>query len=200
MKSPLNYQITENQSGGLTVFNCVSFLFDRDEMPLEFLRIMASYSLGCYDEFGNLAKPEFYENLLFFASSWLNDYAKDKRIPLKTKYLTRDDVNLLEIRKCLLAGGCVALKTFRRGTHYVTVTGMDNDEMFIFDPYFRPEGTFKDSSGIKIIMDKPFYYNRKIKIEKFISEQKSELVLGSVPEREAVLFFRNNAVLEREFD
>lgn len=200
MKSPLMYQQIEQSSGGITVLNCVSFLFDREEMPLEFFKIMASYSISCFDSEGNLTNSDFYDNLLLFASSWINKYAKEKHIPLSAKYLSGDNVNLLEIKKCLIAGGCVDLKTYRRGNHFVTITKMDDEFIYIFDPYFREDGAYKQDSGIEIISNKPFYYNRKVRIEKFISEQKTELVLGATRSREAVLFYRNDAVLQREFD
>ena len=199
MKSPLMYQMTEETSGDVAVYNCISYLFEREEMPLEFLNMMASYSVSCYDEDGILSNKDFYENFLFFTSSWIDDYAKEKHIPLSSKYLSGDDVNLLTIRRCLIAGGCVDLKTFRRGRHYVTITGMDDEYMFIFDPYFRPDESYRPQTGIEVVLDKPFEYNRKVKIEKFIEEHKAELCLGDKDDREAVFFYNNNAVLQREF-
>lgn len=201
MKSPLMYQMTEDTCGGVAIFNCVSFLFDRDEMPLEFLNIMASYSVGCYDDDGELSNKDFYENILFFASSWLKDYAKEKHIHLKAVRLLGERVNLLRIRNCLLNGGCVDLKTTRRGkTHYVVITHMDDDYMYIFDPYFKPLNAYDGNENIEVILDKPFYYNRKVKIEHFIRETRAEYTLGNEETREAVLFYRDNAVLQREFD
>ena len=199
MKSPLMYQMTETTTGDIAVYNCISYLFDREEMPSEFLNIMASYSVGCYDEDGNLSNKDFYDNFLFFASSWIADYAKEKHIPLSSRYLSGDDVNLLTIRNCLLAGGCVDLKTTRRGRHYISITRMDDEYMYIFDPYFKPEGAYKPQNGIEVVLDRPFEYNRKVKIEKFIQENKSELNLGVKSEREAVFFYNNRAVLQREF-
>lgn len=200
MRSPLMYQQIENSSGGITILNCVSFLFDREEMPLEFLKIMSTYSLACFDDQGKLEKSDFYDNILLFASSWLNKYGKGKHIPLTAKYLKGEDVNLLEIKKCLISGGCVDLKTYRHGVHHVMITKMDEENIYIFDPYFRADGAFKKDSGVEIVSNKPFYYNRKVRLERFIQNQKIELALGSVDSREAVLFFRNDATMQREFD
>lgn len=199
MKSPLMYQMIENSGGETAVYNCLSYLFDREEMPLEFVKIMTSYATGCYDEFGRLENREFCENLLFFTASWLVDYAKEKHIPLVAKYLTKDDVNLLEIRRCLLAGGCVDLKTERNGKHYITITKMDDTYIYAFDPYYKPIGSFKPQLGVEVVNDKPFEYNRKILIEKFISEKPTEYTLGIENFREAILFNRNDIILEREF-
>ena len=168
-------------------------------MPLEFLNILASYSVSCYDDDGNLANKEFCDNFMFFVSSWIADYAKEKHIPLSSRYLSGEDVNLLTIRKCLLVGGCVDLKTTRRGRHFVTITSMDDEYMYIFDPYFRPDESYRPQTGIEVVLDRPFEYNRKVKIEKFIQEHKTELSLGEKSEREAIFFYNNNAVLQREF-
>ena len=198
MKSPLMYQLTDKSAGEVSVFNSISFLFDREEMPLEFLRIMGSYAVSCYDSDGYPTNAEFCNNLLFFVSSWINDYAKEKHIPLFLKYLTKDDVNLLEIRKCLLAGGCVDLKTYKNGKHYVTITKMDDEYIYAFDPFYKSE-IIRSVNGIEVINNEPFNYNRRILIERFISEKLGEFTLGPEEHREAVLFFRNDIIPQREF-
>lgn len=199
MKSPLMYQLSECNAGETAVFNCLSFLFDRSEMPLEFIKIMSSYSVGCYDDSGALENGAFCDNLLFFAASWLEDYAKEKNIPLIAKYISADDVNLLEIRKCLLAGGCVDLKTEKDGKHYITITKMDDRYIYAFDPYYKSVGEFKPAVGVEIVNDKPFLYNRKILIERFVSEKPLEFTLGIEKYREAILFYRKDSIKEREF-
>ncbi len=199
MKSPLMYQLTETTCGDVAIYNCISYLFDREAMPLELLHILGSYTIGCLDDEGNLSNKEFCDNFMYFISSWIKGFAKEKHIPLKAEYLTRDDVNLLTIRHCLLEGGCIALKTMRRGRHYVTITGMDDEDMFIFDPYFKAEGSYRPEQGIEVVNDKPFQYNRKVKIEVFIQEHKKELVLGERLSREAILFYKDDAILQREF-
>ena len=40
MKSPLQYQMSESDFGRVSLLNCISYLFDREEMPLEFVKIM----------------------------------------------------------------------------------------------------------------------------------------------------------------
>lgn len=198
MKSPLLYQMTEKSAGETSIFNCLTFLFDREEMPLEFLKIMRSFSISCYDEDGLPTNEEFCDNLLFFSASWINDYAKEKNIPLVAKYLNKDEVNLLEIRKCLLVGGCVSLKVSRNGKHFITITKMDDDYIYAFDPFYKPE-ILRPIKAVEIVNDKPFNYNRKILIENFISEKATEYTLGPENLREAVLFYRNDIIPEREF-
>lgn len=199
MKNPLMYQMTEESCGIEAVFNCLNYLFEREEMPTEFLKLMSSFAVSCYDDMGLPTNKEFCDSLLFFTASWVHDFAKEKHIPLATKYLQGEDVNLLEIRKCLNAGGCVDLKTYREGTHYVTIVNMDSDFMYIFDPYFQPHKKANPQTGIDVMNNVNLPYNRRVKIENFISETKSELCLGPEEDREAVLFYRNNAMMQREF-
>lgn len=199
MKNPLMSQLTERSCGATAIFNCVSFLFEREEMPTAFLKIMASYSVSCYDDLGLPTNKEFCDNILFFTSSWLHDYSKERRIPLIADYLTGSDVNLLSIRNCLSDGGCVCLKTFRQGKHFVTVTNMDNEYMYIFDPYFQQPTLNKNINNISVVNVENLTYNRKIRLGYFISTKNIELCLGPEDDREAVLFYRNNAMLEREF-
>lgn len=198
MKNPLMYQMTENAGGELSIFNCISYLFDREEMPLEFLKIMGSFAISCYDDLGLLENNKFSDNLLFFSASWISDYAKEKNIPLVAKHLTREDVNLLEIRKCLLAGGCVSLKVSRGKKHYISLTQMDDEYIYAFDSFYKPS-ILRPAPGVEIVNNMPFRYNRKILIEKFISDKASEFSLGPENLREAVLFYRNDIIPEREF-
>ena len=198
MKNPLMYQLTEKTAGETSVFNCISYLFDREETPLEFLKIMRSFAISCYNEDGLPNNKEFCDNLLFFCASWISDYAKEKNIPLVAKYLNHYDVNLLEIRKCLLVGGCVDLKVSRNGNHFITITKMDDLYIYAFDPFYKPS-ILRPASGVEIVNDEPFQYNRKILIEKFISEKATEFSLGPEITREAVLFYRNDMIPEREF-
>lgn len=199
MRNPLMYQMTEESCGVEAVFNCIIYLFDREEMPTEFIKLMATYGLSCLDEIGLPTNKDFCDSLLYFTSSWIRDFAKEKHIPLKSRYLQGEEVNLLEIRKCLNAGGCVDLKTYRDGVHYVTIVNMDSEFMYIFDPYFQPHKSKSGQAGIDIINNPNLPYNRRVKIENFILEIKSELCLGEVDDREAVFIYRNNAILQREF-
>ena len=201
MKTPLRYQMVERDSGETSLCNCLSFLFERDEMPLELLKMISAYSNSCYDKFGNLENNELSRHFMYYTAGWIRTFAKEKKIPLVAKYYVGEDVDLLKIRKCLLSGGCVNLKAHRQGArHFVTITNMDDEYMYIFDPYLRLNGYYLANSGIAIANDNPFSFNRKVRIEHFISENRVELALGPEEEREAILLVRDDAILQREFD
>ena len=71
--------------------------------------------------------------------------------------------------------------------------------IYAFDPYYKAAGAFAPVLGVEVVNDKPFIYNRKILIEKFISEKPLEYTLGIEKFREAILFYRTDSILEREF-
>lgn len=198
MKTPLIYQLTEESCGEVAIFNCMSFLFEREEMPTSFLKIMASFSVGCYDEQGFPTHAEFCDNLLFFASSWLKDFSKSQYVPLNATYLLREDVDLSRIRNCIQDGGCVCMKSHEAGCNYVAITGIDDDYVYIFDSYFRETTSSREDRDYDVVNNPDLSYNRRVKIDDFISESKSGFCLGPENLREAILFRRINPVLQRE--
>ena len=198
MKSPLRYQISESDCGSVSLTNCITYLFEREEMPVELIRAISIYSLDCYDIKGVL-DPSTGRNLVYSVSRWASSFAEQKRIPLKCSYLKGDRVTIYSIVDCLKVGGCVNLRTFRDGFyHYVMITAFDGDYVYIFDPYFCSSYQYKDNKDIQVIQDNPYAFNRRVKIEYFLSEKKVELALGPVASREVALLYRNDITQERE--
>ena len=198
MKSPLRYQITEYDCGSVSMINCLTYLFEREEIPVELVRIILAYTLDCYDDRGNLSDTESRKQMMLVISKWIYQYAEQRRIPVRCKYIKGVDVNLLKIRSCLLLGGCVNLKTYSHGEHFVTITNMDNEYIYLFDPYYKPKNSYPADGNVQIIDDAPHYFNRRVKLEQFISDKKLEFALGPENLREAQLFFRNDILLQRE--
>lgn len=56
MKVPLRFQITEFDCGTVSSLNAFSYLFDRKEIPAELVKVIYSYTLDCYDEYGNIGQ------------------------------------------------------------------------------------------------------------------------------------------------
>lgn len=197
MKSPLRYQLTEFECGSVSLLNCLSYLFEREEMPAELVRAVSIYSLDSYDERGRLDLTSS-RNVSYSVARWVTQIAKQKNIPLKCSYLKADMVTIYAIVDCLKKGGCVSLRTYRDGEkHFVTVTAVDNEYIYLFDPYFKSSWDYKNSKDIQVIEDNPFAFNRRVKIDYFLSEKKQELTMGAIVAREAVMFMRDDASMER---
>ena len=198
MKSPLRYQITEFDCGSVSLINCISYLFEREEIPTELVKVISTYTLDCYDDFGRLGNSSINHEIMYFISRWIKEFAVDKMIPLMCKYVRAEAVNLLMIKKVLMAGGCVNLRTFRGDEiHYVMLTDMDSENVYIFDPYYKEDSK---SNTIKINNNNPFSFNRVVRLEHFMSNSKIELALGPEVQREAIYFCRDDAILERSFN
>lgn len=187
MKSPLRYQITEFDCGAISLTNCLIYLFEREEIPAELIRNINLYTLDCYDEKGNLGQKGTSREAVKFISRWITDYSKNRDFGVKFQYLEKDKVSLDVIEKCLKKGGCVNLRTYLECDHYVTLTGVDKDYIYLFDPYYEPVEDYKDDEFVEINYENPFKYNKKVKKERFTSDKKLDFALGPVELRECVL-------------
>lgn len=190
MKTPLRFQITEYDCGSISLINCITKLFERNEIPVELIKSINTYTLDCYDQNGELGKRGTSREAVKFLSRWICDYANNHSFGLKLKYLSGSEVTLEAVEKCIRAGGVVNFRTYQQGEHYVTITAIDDENVYIFDPYYLPQNSYKNTKNIEIIFDKPFDYNRKVKKQHFIKNTKTEFSLGPTEKREAVLFNR----------
>lgn len=67
------------------------------------------------------------------------------------------------------------------------MTGMDDEYIYLFDPYFRKR-PFKEE-GVYIINNEPTRANRKVRKEIFNSQGKENYAFGTIEERECVLLY-----------
>lgn len=58
MKVPLRYQVTEFDCGTISLLNVLSYLYERNEIPAELVKVIHRYTLDCYDEKGIWDKEE----------------------------------------------------------------------------------------------------------------------------------------------
>ena len=188
MKTPLRYQITEFDCGSVSLLNCITYLFDREEIPAELVKAISTYTLDCYDAHGNLGQKGTSREAVKYISRWISDFSNKKDFGIKCKYLAGEEVTIDKIKKCLKSGGCVNLRTYQTIEHYVMVTGIDDNYVYIWDPYFREINDYKSNKNISATLDFPTKYNRIVKIDHFLLNKKTEFSLGPVNKREVVLF------------
>ena len=181
MKTPLRYQITEFDCGTVSLTNCISYLFEREEIPAELIRNINVYTLDCYDEKGNIGQGGTSRQAVNFLSQWIEGYCKQYNHNLNAKYLSKSEVDLDKIKKCVKSGGCANLRTYLGSEHYVLVTDVDNDYVYIFDPYYLEKHS---SNEVIIVNDFPTKYNRKIKIDRFLrTGRRVDFALGPIERR-----------------
>ncbi len=190
MKNPLSYQATEYDCGPTTLINAISYLYDREEIPPEIIKSIMLYCLDGFNKKGEAGKSGTTAMAVSFLASWFNQYRKVKKFPIEAEFLNPDEVYISrdsKIGACLQHGGAVVSRVMLGCWHYVLLTDIDDEYIYLFDPYYR-KNPFKDE-GVDIIKDKPATMNRRVKISVINSEQKINYALGKREGRESLLLF-----------
>lgn len=188
MKIPLKYQSTEYDCGPTTVLNGVSFLFERDEIPPDVIKYIMLYCLDGYNNKGEAGKKGTTGMAMLFLANWLNQFGKVKKWNIQCEVMTGETVYIgqnSQVVQCLKTGGAVVARVMLGCWHYVLLTGVDDEYIYLFDPYYRKR-PFKEET-IEIIESEPTKWNRRIKREIMNSEGKGHYALGKKEERECVL-------------
>ena len=200
MRNPLRYQMSEYDCGPTAMLNGISVLFGREEIPPEVIRNVMLYCLDWYSAEGVPGKCGTSRMAMMFLSNWLNEFGKvGNALAVSSSYLSGEQVFLGEtsrINDILKRGGAVVVRLFLDEWHYVTLTGLKDGYIKVFDPYYWIEDF--EEKEVKIIMDKPMEYNRLIPEQMFNSEEESLYAFGPVEGREAVLLTNKQTVLTEE--
>lgn len=187
MKVPLRFQITEYDCGSVSLLNAISYLFDREKIPAEFVRAISIYSLDCYDAEGNLGNAGTSRDAIENLSKWMLDYSNRKKIGISCKHLLKDFVTIEEINNHMKDNTVILLRTYLCDDHYVLITGIEKDYVYMFDPYYVDSDYFENDEEIEIILDKPFSYNRKVSIKRFNENLPLNFSLGPIDKRECLI-------------
>lgn len=164
MKTPLRYQATEYDCGPTALLNAVAYLYDVEEIPPDFPKNIYGYTLDECNEHGVACRRGTSTNSMFFMASWFNTYAQATKYPIETEFFRDQDVKLEQIENCLRQGGVSIVKCELDGPHYITVTGMDERYLYVFDPYYVD---YEYGHGIITVYDHPKEYNRLIPKERW---------------------------------
>ncbi len=190
MKNPLHYQTTEYDCGPTTMLNAINFLFHRKDVAPEVVRNIMLYSLDGYNKKGEAHKNGTTGMAMLFLSNWLNQFGKVKKWPIHCEVMNGNEVRISQssrIAECLGQGGTVVAKVMLGVWHYVLLTGIDSEYIYVFDPYYRVKPFHR--KGIDLITDAPTRQNRRIRHDIMNSEGKGDYALGKEDERECVLMY-----------
>lgn len=199
MKIPLQYQRTEYDCGPTSLLNAISFLFEREDFPPDILRHCMICMLDSFNEKGEAHKNGTSNMAMSFIACWLNEYAKATKFPIRAEMLSGSDVYISAdspVTSALRRGGAAVVRVYLDCGHYVTLTGISDKGIELFDPYYQST-PFSDS-GISLIDNKPFSANRLVAFDIFNREDKSNYAFGPVKDRTAVLLY-NTATSEENY-
>lgn len=194
MKIELSYQASEYDCGPTTLLNAIRYLFDREEILPEILRAISLYTLDLYDKDGEYGKSGTSPMAMRFLSNWFNQFGETKNFPIYTEILQRDNVHLspnCKITECLQQGG-IAIVCVWLGTcmHYILLTDLDTDSLYVFDPYEWDEPL--NAGRITRVEGYPKKMNRKVKMRILNEENHDFYALGEIKNREAMLLYNTN--------
>ncbi|MDD2972694.1 MAG: peptidase C39 [Lachnospiraceae bacterium] len=193
MKNPLSYQSTEYDCGPTTVLNAINYLFPREEIYPDVVKSIMQYCLDCYSDKGEAYKNGTTGMAMMFLSNWLNHFGKVKHWPIQCVMVNGREVYIGQnsrIAECLQQGGAVVARVMLGCWHYVLLTGMDENQVYAFDPYYR-RNPFKEQK-INMVTDQPKRMNRKITWDIINAEGKNDYALGEIEQRECMLIYNQN--------
>lgn len=166
MKQPLSYQNTEYDSLATSILNALHYLTNRNDLPLEIVGATNELTLS-------KSEPKVEEFI-----SWLNSFNKQNDLSIvleKTNSL--DESKVQEIIK---EGNVIIANCY--GNHFVLVTGIDEVNTYLFDPYYLDIDFVAEDEDYKIICDEPLKYNRIVHNTRFFSNQDKAYSLISTKE------------------
>lgn len=190
MKTPLSYQVSEFDCGPTSLLNAVNFLFDREQIYPDLIKYIQLYCMDGFNDGGEIGKGGTSRMAMRFLANWLNQYRCVRKLPIFCETLKSREVFLAKgskITRALAQGCCAIVRVDLGGAHYVLLTGVEDDKVCLFDPYYR-EAPFRNPGIVKIDND-PFRMNRKVDFDVMNSENKRFYALGKPEKRECVLLF-----------
>lgn len=190
MKIPLQYQRSEYDCGPTALLNAISFLFDREQIPPDIIKYVMMYSLDTFDNSGEPCKEGTSQMAMMFLSNLFNQYAKSGKLPISSEFLNGEQVQISEnsrIVSALQQGGAVVMRVWEDCGHYVTLTGISDNAITLFDPYIE-ECPF-EHEDIQIIDTQPCMANRRVKLPVFNHGGEFLYSLEELDKREAVILF-----------
>lgn len=199
MKNPLHYQLSEYDCGPTAMLDALSYLFERKEILPEVIRNIMLYCLDCYGADGISGKKGTSAVAMMFLSNWLDGFGKTGRLPVSSRYISGRSVYLGEdslLNDALRRKGVAVVRLFLDEWHYVLLTGLTQDKVLMFDPYYWEEPF--EQKEIQIVSDHPSEYNR-IMPQSFLNREEETLyAMGPIEGREAVLLFNKDSMLTPE--
>lgn len=190
MKNPLHYQLSDYDCGPTSMLNALAFLFEREDIPPEAIRNTMLYCLDCHGIDGIPGKRGTSRAAMMFLSNWFNEYGDLGIMSVSSEYLSGASVYISvesRINNAINHGGVAVVRLFLDEPHYVLMTGIKDENILLFDPYYSDEEI--EQKDIIFDNEHPREYNRCVPFKYFNLESETIYALGPVEEREAVLIY-----------
>lgn len=191
MKIPLRYQNTEYDCGTTSFINALAYLYDREDVPVELIKAVYKYTLDVESEDGIVGKGGTSRKHAEMLARYFEEYANNnKGFNIDCKVLSKDKVNLNDMKKTLDNHGVIIARCWQTVEHYVLITKIDNYFAYIFDPYYLEEDYYYEDEDVAIVLHETFTHNRVVKIERLFNEENKDFSLLKESDREVILINR----------
>lgn len=188
MKTPFSYQKTNFDCAPTCLLNGISYLYQREEIPVEIINTIFKYTLDDFNERINIpGKFGTSRDAMNLISQKINKISTFYQMNLELEYITSQDVTLELIQKNfqLNPKSCIIWRTNFDGEHYVLITTIDKNFLYLFDPFYVTENDPVFKNWIKYANKK--YYNRKINLSYLDQIKQLNFTLGPVLKREMLI-------------
>ena len=164
MKILLKYQNSEYDCGPTSFINALAYLYEREEVPIELIKAVYEYTLDVKNSEGIVGKGGTSRENQILLGEYFNKYAALTKFKIhaeSTRNVTEDF-----IKDGINKGGVIVARCFQDVEHYVLITNIIDDKAYIFDPYYELIDEYKGDDEIKVVLDKPYEYNRIISMNR----------------------------------
>ncbi len=191
MKVPLRYQNTEYDCGTTSFVNALSYLYDRENIPVELLKAIYRFTLdvegkdGVEGTGGTSRKhaQELAKYFVEFANS-------NEKFDIKCKILYGENVTLENMKESLENNGVIIARCWQDAEHYILITKIDENFAYIFDPYYLEEDYYVNDEDVAIVLHETFTHNRLVKIDRLFDESLKDFSLLEKNKRAIILMNR----------
>lgn len=191
MKVPLRYQNTEYDCGTTSFVNALAYLYDREDVPVELLKAIYRFTLDVEGIDGVEGKGGTSKKHAELLAKYFVEFAnRNDDFDIKCKILYGENVTLERIKDSLNNNGVVIARCWQDSEHYVLITNIDENFVYLFDPYFLEEDYYVDDEDVAIILHETFTHNRVVKIERLFSEKLEDFSLMKKDNRSIILINR----------
>ncbi len=191
MKVPLRYQNTEYDCGTTSFVNALAYLYDREKVPIELLKAVYKFTLDVEGKDGVEGTGGTSRRHAELLAKFFTEYANSNdRFNIKCEILSGEDVSLEKMIKCLDKKGVIIARCWQDTEHYVLITKIDENFVYIFDPYYLTEDYYVKDSEVAIVLHETFTHNRLVKLERLFDESKKDFSLLEKDKRSIILINR----------
>ena len=191
MKVPLRYQNTEYDCGTTSFVNALAYLYDREDIPIELLKAIYSFTLDVEGNDGieghGGTSREHSELLAKYFTKYTNE---NKEFDIHCKILYGEDVTLGKMKNLLSDNGVIVARCWQDTEHYVLITKIDDNFAYLYDPYYLKQDYYTNDEAVAIVLHESFTHNRLVKIERLFDEPLKDFSLLEKSKRSIILINR----------